>query len=98
MEGFGEYLSSARRRRGITGEVFAKKIGLSRATYMRMEAGNGGVAMGSYVRAYFALGVGHVMMAIISVTNDAPGIKIMDQKIPMSIRKRRTKKRRVTKV
>ncbi len=55
----GEHLREGRKRRfpGDTQDDFARRIGVSRYTYQKMERGEPGVAMGSYLRAAELLGV-----------------------------------------
>lgn len=56
----GQHLRTGRQRRfpRDTQEDFARRIGVSRPTYQRMEAGNTKVALGNYLRAADLLGIG----------------------------------------
>ncbi len=55
----GAHLREGRKRRfpGDTQDDFARRVGVSRYTYQKMERGEPGVAMGSYLRAAELLGV-----------------------------------------
>lgn len=55
----GKHLRANRRQRFSqdTQDDFARRIGVSRYTYQKMEKGDPGVAMGSYLRAADLLGI-----------------------------------------
>ena len=55
----GEQLRTGRRRRfpGDTQDDFARRVGVSRYTYQKMEKGDPSVALGSYLRAAQLLGI-----------------------------------------
>lgn len=56
----GEHLREGRRRRfpRDTQDDFARRIGVSRYTYQKMESGDPGVALRSYLAAALQLGIG----------------------------------------
>lgn len=56
----GAHLRAGRRQRfpRDTQGDFARRIGVSRYTYQKMEQGNPGVALGSYLAAAIRLGIG----------------------------------------
>lgn len=58
-QAIGTKLREARRQRfpGDAQGDFARRLGISRATYQKMEAGQLGVALGSYLRAAQLLGI-----------------------------------------
>jgi transcriptional regulator with XRE-family HTH domain len=53
----GQQLRQARRRRSDTQDDFARRIGISRYTLIKIERGDGGVAIDTYLRAAVALGI-----------------------------------------
>lgn len=53
----GEALRTARRERGDTQDDFARRIGVSRYTLIKIERGNQGVSLDTYLRAAVALGI-----------------------------------------
>lgn len=57
----GRHLRDGRRQRfpRDTQGDFARRIGVSRYTYQKMEHGDSGVALRSYLTAAILLGVGH---------------------------------------
>ena len=59
VEAIGQHLRSARKQRfpGDTQQDFARRIGVSHYTWRKMEKGDPGVAMGSYLAAAQLLGM-----------------------------------------
>lgn len=55
----GQHLRAARKQRfsGDSQDDFARRIGVSHYTFRKMEKGDPSVAMGSYLRAAFILGL-----------------------------------------
>lgn len=56
LKGLGERLRQARIEREEVQQLFAARIGVSRPTLSKMEAGDPGVSIGSWVRAFRLLG------------------------------------------
>jgi DNA-binding XRE family transcriptional regulator len=53
----GTGINVARRRRKLTAAMMAERIGVTRQTYQRIEAGEPTVAIGTYLMAMFVLGL-----------------------------------------
>lgn len=53
----GRGINVARRRRRLTGQMMAERIGVTRQTYRRVELGDPTVAIGTYLMALFVLGL-----------------------------------------
>ncbi|MEO7511254.1 MAG: helix-turn-helix domain-containing protein [Gemmatimonadaceae bacterium] len=53
----GHGINVARRRRKLTGQMMAERIGVTRQTYQRVERGDPSVAIGTYLMALFVLGL-----------------------------------------
>ena len=53
----GRGVNIARRRRKLTGQMMAERIGVTRQTYQRIERGDPSVAIGTYLMALFVLGL-----------------------------------------
>lgn len=83
MEGLGEDLRLARLRRQLTAEVVAERAGISRATLVRIEAGEPSVAMGSYFQVLRVLGLEQGIGLLAS--DDELGRKMQD----LGLRQRR---------
>jgi transcriptional regulator with XRE-family HTH domain len=57
LDDFGERLMLARKRRGLSATLMAERIGISRDTLARVEAGHHAVALGTYLKALRVLGL-----------------------------------------
>lgn len=64
LQALGERLRLARRRRKLTAEYVAEKVGITRVTLRRAEAGEPGVQMGTYVRVLAALGLAQDLVLV----------------------------------
>ena len=53
----GRGINIARRRRKLTADMMAERIGVTRQTYWRVEKGDPTVAIGTYLMAMFVLGL-----------------------------------------
>lgn len=56
LSDLGDRIRLARKRRKLSNAVVAQKAGISRTTLYKMEAGDAGATLGSYVRVLAALG------------------------------------------
>lgn len=90
MEGLGEDLRLARLRRQLTAEVVAERAGISRATLVKIEAGDPSVAMGSYFQVLRVLGLEKGISSLAS--DDEMGRKLQDLELRP---RRRAPKRKV---
>lgn len=57
LSSLGERLRLARKRRKLSNAVVAQRAGISRTTLYKVEAGNPGATLGSYVRVLAVLGL-----------------------------------------
>jgi transcriptional regulator with XRE-family HTH domain len=73
---FGDRLRLARRRRKLSNSVVAKRAGISRTTLYKVEAGDPGATMGSYVRVLAVLGLEGDLHAL--AADDKVGRKLQD--------------------
>jgi len=76
MEGLGEDLRLARLRRRLNAELVAERAGISRATLVKVEAGDPSVAMGSYFQVLRVLGLEQGFSSLAS--DDEMGRKMQD--------------------
>lgn len=87
---FGADIAKARRKRSITAEMMAERIGTSKATYARMEKGDPSVAMGAYSMALFVLGLGEPLGDLIDARRDDEGLLMEDELLPKRVRIKNT--------
>lgn len=75
-QALAERLKLARRRRKLSTVLFAERMGVSRETLRRLEAGDPNVALGTYLRALSVLGLDKDIDAI--ARDDEFGRKLQD--------------------
>lgn len=85
----GADIALARRKRGLTAEMMAERIGISRGTYLRLEKGDPTVAMGTYAMAMFVLGLGTPLADLADVRKDDQGLLLDAERVPKRVRARK---------
>src|SRR3990172_8043097 len=88
---FGADLSIARRKRRLTTAMMAERLGVSRATYARMEKGDPTVALGAYAQGLFVLGFGPVFGDLIDHQRDEQGLLLDLDQLPQRVQVKRPK-------
>ena len=83
---FGADLSLARRKRTLTVSMMAERLGVSRATYTRVEKGDPSVALGAYAQALFVLGFGTILGDLIDQRKDDQGLLLDSDRVPKRVR------------
>ena len=87
---FGADLSLARRKRRLTVAMMAERLGVSRATYTRIEKGDPSVALGAFAQALFVLGFGALLGEVIDQRTDEQGLLLESEQVPKRVRVKRT--------
>jgi DNA-binding XRE family transcriptional regulator len=85
----GQAMSLARRRRHLTQEDLAERIGVSAHTVRRMEAGHPGTALVHFARALQVFGELNQLDQLLDTPQDTIGLTLMDQRLPIRVRKSR---------
>lgn len=85
---FGRDLALARRKRRLTVQMMTERIGISKATYLRVERGDPSVAMGAYAMTMFVLGFGDVLGEVVDRKLDELGLQLDEEHVPKRVRKR----------
>ena len=80
-------ISLARRRRHLSQQDLAQRIGTSVITIRRMEAGHPGIALQYFVRALHVFGELEQLNQLLDTSQDSIGLTLMDAKLPQRIRK-----------
>ena len=83
---FGADLSLARRQRRLMVAMMAERLGVSKATYARMEKGDPSVSLGAYAQALFVLGFGSPFGELIDQSTDEQGLMIAQDQVPKRVR------------
>lgn len=82
---FGADLSIARRKRRLTVAMMCERLGVSKATWQRMEKGDPTVSMGAYAQALFVLGFGEPFLDLIDQRNDEQGLLVDVEHLPKRV-------------
>ena len=85
MEALGERLRRARLRRNLTSVLFAERMGVSRDTLHRLETGDPGIALGTYLRALRVLGLDADLDLV--ARDDVLGRHLQDERMPQRSRR-----------
>lgn len=85
----GRNISLARRRRHMSQQMLAERIGASLATVRRMEEGFAGTALQYLARALQVFGELDKLEALLDTPEDRIGLTLMDERLPQRIRSRR---------
>lgn len=83
----GADLSLARRRRKMTQAMLAERLGTSIMTVRRMEDGHPGTALQYLARALQVFGALEKLNALLDSSQDTVGLIMMDERVPMRVRK-----------
>lgn len=76
--GLGQRIEMARCRRDLSATLFAERVGISRNTLARLEAGDPAVALGTYLKALRVLGLEADIDSVAS--DDSLGRKLQDSR------------------
>jgi len=87
----GEAVSQARRRRNLTQQDLAERIGASANTVRRMEAGHPGTALVHLARAMQVFGELEQLNQLLDTPQDTIGLVLMNEQLPQRVRKPRSK-------
>jgi len=86
LKKLGADIKAARKRRRITTQLMAERIGITRVTLSKIEKGDPSVSMGNYAMALYVLGKIDDLEKIIDRANDPLGLNIMDEQLPKRVR------------
>jgi hypothetical protein len=83
---FGTDLARARRKRRLTVEMMAERVGVAKSTYARIEKGDPAVAMGAYAMVLFVLGFGTALGDLVDARRDEQGLLLDEERLPQRVR------------
>ena len=92
---FGADLSIARRHRHLTSAMMCERVGVSKATWQKMETGDPTVSVGAYAQALFVLGFGAPLGDLIDQRNDERGLLLSAERLPKRVASPRRRAKRV---
>lgn len=82
----GKDLRDARRKRNLTVEMMVERVGVSKATYLKVEKGDPSVSMGVYAMSLFTLGFSSALAEIADSRNDDAGLLMDSSRLPQRVR------------
>lgn len=82
----GQSISLARRRRHMSQDMLAERIGASVNTVRRMEDGNPGTALQHFARALQVFGELNKLELLLDSSQDTVGLTLMDENLPQRVR------------
>ena len=85
LDKLGSDIALARRKRKLTVNMMAERIGTSRTTYLRAEKGDPTVSMGVYAMALFVLGFGYAFRDLVDPSKDETGLLLDEQRLPKRV-------------
>ena len=88
----GRDISLARRRRHISQQSLAERIGSSLATVRRLEKGDPRIPLHYMARALFVFGELERLNQLLDTAEDVIGLTLMDEQLPQRVRTRRRDK------
>lgn len=88
MDSLGENLKLARLRRDLSAEQVAERAGIGRSTLVKVEKGDAGVAIGTYLKVLFVLNLEKDLEQV--AQDDQLGRRLQDAKL--MVKERASKK------
>lgn len=82
----GHDIRDARRRRRIPVAVMAERASISRTTLNKVEKGDPGVSLGTYVTVLFVLGMADRLGDVADPRHDTVGLTLEEERLPQRIR------------
>ena len=86
----GRDIALARRKRHLTVQMMAERLGVAKGTYLKVERGEPTVSMGVYAMALFVLGFGEALGEIVDPSRDDQGLLLDAERLPQRVRARKT--------
>ncbi len=87
----GKDLRDARRKRNLTVAMMVERVGVSKATYLKIEKGEPSVSMGAYAMALFTLGFSNALAEIADSRSDETGMLLDSSRLPQRVRPKKAK-------
>lgn len=83
---FGQDISIARRKRRLSVAMMVERVGVSKATWQRLEKGDPTVSIAAYAQTIFVLGLGTPFSELIDQSQDEQGLLFENEHLPKRIR------------
>lgn len=87
----GHDIRDARRRRRIPVAIAAQRASISKTTWLKVEKGDPGVLVGTYVTVLFVLGLVDRVAQLADPGTDSVGLRLEEEQLPERIRNKRAR-------
>ncbi|MBK8283509.1 MAG: helix-turn-helix domain-containing protein [Ahniella sp.] len=91
LEKLGSDLRDARRKRTLTVQMMVERVGVSKATYLKVEKGDPSVSMGVYAMVLFTLGFSGALADMADSREDSTGLLLDSSRLPKRVRPTKVK-------
>ena len=88
MTKLGHDIGIARRKRRLTVEMMAERMGVSKPTYFRVVRGDPTVGLGMFAMALFVLGLGSPLGDLVDASRDDQALVLDIERLPKRVRPR----------
>ena len=85
----GHDIRDARRRRRIPVAIAAQRASISKTTWLKVEKGDPGVLVGTYVTVLFVLGLVDRVAQLADPGTDTVGLRLEAEQLPQRVRNKR---------
>lgn len=85
----GHDIGIARRKRALTVDMMAERVGVAKATYLKVEKGDPSVSMGIYAMSLFVLGFHQALGTVADASHDDTGLLLDAERLPKRVRVRK---------
>ena len=82
----GSDVALARRKRALTVEMMTERVGVAKATYLKVEKGDPTVSMGVYAMTLFVLGFADALANLVDAGRDDTGLLLDTNRVPKRVR------------
>jgi len=86
LEKLGTDVRNARRKRNLTVAMMVERVGIAKATYLKIEKGDASVSMGAYAMTLFVLGFPHAFADLAESRGDETGLLLDATRLPQRVR------------
>jgi DNA-binding XRE family transcriptional regulator len=85
----GSHIRLARRKRALTVNMMTERVGVAKATYLKVEKGDPSVSMGVYAMTLFVLGFDEALGLVGDPAQDETGLVLDAERLPKRVRVRK---------
>ena len=88
----GADIGIARKKRSLTVAMMAERLGIAKATYLRVEKGDPSVSLGIFAMTLFVLGFADALGDLVDPSRDEQGLLLDAEHLPKRVRVKKAPK------